>query len=169
MNWRWIIVISIFLTLILPLVFSCSQNEDEDPPPKDDSLVIHITVRHDDLFGFDLYEKIGRVFFSDSVGLVGSPITVALAIDEIDRFDDNVIDVRLVLENLDAIKTGEFSVDYELNGKDGEFSFIIPQIKTVPTLLNFKLFLTVEDTDSEDYFEATIFYQFFVNQGTPAT
>jgi len=159
----------VIFTSALVFCSSCSQSDKEDPPPKDDSVVLHITVDHDDLFGFDLNEKIGRIFFSDTVGLVGSPVTAAISINQIDRFDENIINVSLVLENSNAIKLDEYSVDYEFKDEKGEFDFIIPQIKTVPTVLNFKLLLYIEDEDSEDYFEAEIFFQFFVNQGTPAT
>ena len=59
--------------------------------------------------------------------------------------------------------------EHQFDDERTEFKFIVPQILTVPTVLNFRVYLNVYDDDSNDYFEARGFYQFFVNQGTPAT
>ena len=104
MRIRFMKILVVSLALSMAFVFACSQNADEEPQKQDDSMVVQLQVQNDDLFGFDLYEKIGKVFLSDSRGPVGSPVEVVVIIDEIERFDENVIDFSIVLKNPDAIR-----------------------------------------------------------------
>jgi hypothetical protein len=165
---------AIFLGIILAaLIFSmttaCSQTANETTTKKDDSVLVSLLVAHDDIFGFDIDAVLGKAWFSDSRGPVGSPVRCVLKIDDIERFGDSEIDATLDLLNLDAIKLDSFEAVAVLDKDRLEFKFIVPQVVTVPTLLDFVLTLDIYDAGSEDYFEAKGNFQFYVNQGTPAT
>lgn len=168
MNRRALLLI-VFLASMALIFSACSQSAEDDPEAKDDSVVLNIIVQNDNLFGFDLDEIIGRAFFSDSRGLVGSPVKVAITINEIERFDENDILVEVELENPEAIKLDEQYITHTFDNESSEFTFVIPQVLTVPTVLNYNVYYTVGTPGEGDYFEARTFFQFFVNVGTPAT
>ena len=164
-----VIILALLLASGWLLLVGCSQDDEEEPAKKDDSVVIPLYVQNDDLFGFEIDRQFARVWLSDSRGPVGSPVRCQITIEDIDRFDENDLVVSMELTNPDSIKLDEFIVPYEFDSEKGEFKFIIPQILTVPTLLNFFLYVRVDDETSNDYFEGRGFYQFYVNTGTPAT
>lgn len=163
----------LFLTIgLIGLFFlgiGCSTDEDDDLPKKDDSVLIAVVVTNDDVFDFDKNDKVAEVLFSDSMGLVGSPVFVKIDHYEIERFDGREITATLVLTNTDATKLDEFEITHLYSEDSTDMKFLAPQVLTIPALLNFELILTVKDPESEDYFESKGYYQFYVNKGAPAT
>ena len=170
MNKRWAFFAFAILFVLSLVMVSCSANQNEDPPKKDDSAVVGLEVVNDDFFNFQNNRQIGEVFFSDSKGPVGSPVKVVVSIYDIARFDDTPLDVELVLENPDLIKLDDFEIRETIDGGDDryEFTWYTPQVRTIPSVLTFLVTLSVED-ENGDYFEAEGHFQFYINQGTPAT
>jgi hypothetical protein len=169
MGRRWKPILSVALLICVILLCGCSQSADDDPVKQDDSVVIQMFTEHDDLFGFDIDEQVGRIWLSDSRGLVGSPINTTVIIDQIESFDDSQIELLIELQNPDAIKLDSFITVHSFKKENSDFRFIIPQVRTVPAVLNFMVYMTVGTPGDGKYFEAQGFYQFYANQGTPAT
>ena len=131
-----------------------------------------LRVDQDEVFGFARDSEIGTVWFSDTVGLVGTRIRCVIEIDQIERFQDAVLEGMLSLDNTNAIKQDDFVIEFEIDDERTEFDFYIPQILTIPTYLNFSFELYYEEEDAEqnlDVFEVDQSYQFKVNEGQPAT
>jgi hypothetical protein len=164
----WIFSLVVIMAMSL-LAIGCSEDEDPEPEKKDDSVVIQVGVAHDDLFGFQENRVIAEIWFSDSRGPVGTPVRSVVELDELDRFDENELTLIYELENNDAIKNDEMIVEDAFDDERTELEFIIPQVLSIPTVLNYKVYLRVGDPETGDYFEARGLYQFLVNQGTPAT
>ncbi len=159
----------LILILCMAWTLACSQSADDQPDKIDDSMVVQLLVTEDDMFGYDLEEQAGRVFLSDSRGPVGSPVEVVVLIDEIERFDENEIDLAIVLSNPDAIKLEKYEFTATFDEERAEFKIIMPQVVTVPTLLDFDITIMVTNDETGDFFEAISFFQFYISSGTPAT
>ncbi|MBZ0272448.1 hypothetical protein K8I61_10450 [bacterium] len=160
------------LVCVLGLAAACSPEEDEGTSEDTDARVVPILVDKDDLYGFAPDTVLGDMWFSDSVGLVGTPIRVVVEFkpNEFDRFKDDVIAGLITLDNASSTKLEEFAVEFDVDARLVEFEFIVPQVKTVPTVLDFVADFRAENPeDSTETFEASLLFQFLVNAGTPAT
>jgi len=162
----------LFFLLTIGFWSACQDDEDEDDETVDESVEIVLRVVEDEIFGFVSDAQIGTVKFSDTKGLVGTRIYGKLQLDEIERFLDAELSGTLQLVNTNAIKEDDYSIAFTVDEQDTEFEFYIPQIRTVPTILNFELRLEFEEEDLTghlDVFEADLIYEFNVYRGTPAT
>lgn len=171
MRGRWLSFI-LFLLLTFACWSSCQDDEDDEEETVDESVEIVLRVEADEIFGFVPDAQIGTVKFSDAKGLVGTRIYGALHLEDLERFLDIELTGTLALVNTNAIKEDDYSIEFTVNEQDTEFEFYIPQIRTVPSILNFELRLTYEEEDLAghlDAFEADLVYQFNVYRGTPAT
>jgi len=156
----------------LLVIMACAPADKQKDVTPDDSVVYDLRVDSDEVFGFARDSEIGSVYFSDSVGLVGTRIRCQITLDEIDRFQDAVLTGSLSLVNTNAIKDPDFLITFDVDSEKTEFEFYIPQILSIPTYLNFEFLLYYEEENEDgnlDVFEAGFDYQFKVNQGTPAT
>ncbi len=164
----------VFSALVVFLFFlgACAPEEEDDSGAISDAVAIDLIVEVDDYFGFSQDAKIGDIWFSDSVGLVGTPVEVVVQIDsdDFDRFKDQDLLGTITLLNTDAIKLDDFVFEFIVNNDREEFTFLTPQVKTVPCVLAFDVILAaVNPNDETEFFEANLEYQFLTNQGTPAT
>ncbi|MCZ7582464.1 MAG: hypothetical protein M5R36_03515 [Deltaproteobacteria bacterium] len=115
---------------------------------------------------------IGDIWFSDSVGIIGTPVDVVVQVKEQDfaRFSDELVVGTITLRNPEITKGGQDVIEFTLDSRREEFDFVVPQVETVPAVLTYDVLLYVENPgDANEYFEASLVYQFLVNQGTPAT
>jgi len=162
------LILTLFLALCL-FGFACSPDDEEEPGKPDDSMTIEIETIHDDLFGFEDARRVAYAEFSDSRGEIGTPVDVLIKMEDIERFSGNDIEVDIELLNPDLTKDDSFYASEIFNDDRFEFRWFVPQVYTIPSLLNFYIYLRVGDPESGDYFEARGFLQYYVNQGQPAT
>ncbi|HPM76363.1 MAG TPA: hypothetical protein PK961_04660 [bacterium] len=154
------------------LVVACAPEDEEDDSKTDESVRMELIVDEDDVFGFVPGADMGTVVFSDTDGLVGSRIKMVVEVDEIDRFQDQTLTATLELTNKNAIQEEDYVVTFDVRNERTEYEFYIPQIWTVPTILNFEFSLHYEEDNTEgglDVFTAKLDYWFKISQGTPAT
>ncbi|MCB9477028.1 MAG: hypothetical protein H6684_14065 [Deltaproteobacteria bacterium] len=164
-------LLAVALVALAPV--ACSPDDEEDTGEPSDAVEFNLEVDHDDFLGYAEEDVIGDVFFSDSKGLVGTPVTVIVRIlrDEYSRFDElTPITGRIFLHNPSAIKDEDFEVEFEIDEREEEFDFVIPQSQTVPAVLDFELRIdAVNPSDDTESFRAKVDYQFLINSGSPAT
>jgi hypothetical protein len=146
----------ILLVLLGFLFGACNEDNAADDTVVDDSVSVTLRVDADEVFGFVQDAEIGHATFSDHDGLVGTRIKCEVFLDDYARFDNAVLDGTLELTNLNAIKDDSYLQEFTIDRDNNSFYFYIPQIKTVPIYLNFRLSLTYDE-------------EFNVNTGTPAT
>ena len=164
----WLLVL-LFACLALA---ACNEDDGEDDTVADDSVQITLRVDQDEVFGFVQDEGIGYAKFSDHDGLVGTRIKCEIFLDDLARFENAVLTGRLELINENAIKADTFVQEFTVDRDTHSFFFYIPQILTVPILLDFRLSLTYEEENVQqtvDHFEASLVYEFNVSTGKPAT
>ena len=169
-SWEYFAVICIMLTLFAAL--ACSTDEEDDSGEDIDAVAIELVVENDDFLGFTKDKIIGDIWFSDSVGPVGTPVEIVVQIDQWDRMDDDAIDFvcTMTLANPDLIKMDEHIIVFDIDAERVEESIIIPQVKTIPAVLDYEVVIAATNPNNpDDTFEAELDYQFLVNQGTPAT
>lgn len=167
---RWFFLVLLFLSLLF--AFACAPEDDEENSKPDESVRVELIVDEDDIFGFVPGAQVGTVVFSDTDGLVGARIKLVVEIDEIERFQDATLTATLELTNTNAIQDEDYILTFDVRNTRTEFEFFIPQIWTVPTILNFDFSLAYEEENAEDgtdFFQAQLDYWFKVSQGTPAT
>ncbi len=165
-------VLIVMLALVVAAWVGCAPAEKVNEDNADQSVSFPLLVDSDQIFGFTSGSEIGDLHFSDSKGLVGSRIKCNLKLDDWDRFQDTTLAGSIVLNNTDATKVDEYAEYFEVTSDETEVYFYIPQIKSVPTVLNFTftLYFSEEtDTGSLHEFIAKQDYQFEVDQGQPAT
>lgn len=166
-KFKLFLIIGLFGVFIFWL--GCSEDDEDDLPKKDDSVLIAVVVSNDDVFDFDKNDKIAEVLFTDSRGPIGTPVSIEIEHKEIERFDGREITATLLLENPELTKVDEFEITHLYSDKKTNMKFLAPQVIAIPSLLNFQLILTVQEPDSENNFEAIGYYQFLVKRGAPAT
>ena len=145
----------------------CAPVTSTDEGTTDESVEYDLRVQTDQIFGYTEGSEIGEVYFSDTGGLVGTRIHCVLTLKEWERFQDATLVGLIELDNVNAIKDTAYSVPFEVTSERTEVFFYIPQIRSVPTILNFTFSIAFEEDD--DIFLATQDYQFVVNKGQPAT
>lgn len=156
--------------MLLALAPACSPQDEKEAKGDADAVAIEIVVARDDIFGFSKDRVIGDVWFSDSQGPVGTPVEVVVQFDEYQRFKDTPLQATIELLNPNATKDGEWVQEFVVDAAREELDLIIPQVISVPAVLNFEVrFSAVDAEDPEDLFEASLVFQFLVNQGSPAT
>lgn len=166
---QWWIVLLLALLLVGA---ACTDEGDEEEENGDDSVKVQLQVDQDSVFGFVQNQVIGYAQFNDTGGIVGSRIKCEIVLENYQRFENKLLLGTLELINPDAIKDDEYIVEFEIDEKTSDFSFYIPQIKAVPIYLNFRLTLCYEEKNVDqdlDQFEASLVFEFNVNQGRPAT
>ena len=120
------------------LLAACSQdNKDEDKVKR--TVKVKILVLRDGLFNFQVDDAIGEVEFSKYRGPVGSMVEAVARINNLSTFTDRKVNVRLELRNQDATKSGFEPIDWVQDANRRSFKFYVPQVETVPVLLNFRL------------------------------
>ncbi|MDP8224717.1 MAG: hypothetical protein P9L99_15260 [Candidatus Lernaella stagnicola] len=165
----------ILLLLLLPcclLAAACTDDGEDEEEKGDNSVKINLRVDQDHVFGFVQSAVIGRARFSNTNGIVGSRVQCRVSLNDYDRFQDKDLFGTFELINPDAIKDDSYLVEFDADEKETDFEFYIPQINSVPIFLNFQLTLYYEEEDLQgnlDRFEASLVYEFDVNQGRPAT
>ncbi len=152
-------------------VLSCSPDENDAAGDVVDAVAVDLVVEQDDFLGFTKNAVIGDVWFSDSVGLVGTPVDVVVQIKEYQRIPEDVdLNCEIRLVDPSVTKVDEFFLDVVIDKKRVETDFIIPQVITIPTILEYEVTLSaVNPNDPTELFIARLRYQFLVNQGAPAT
>ncbi len=156
--------------VLLAIAPACSPQDEEEAKGDEDAVAVEIVVEQDDIFGFSKDRVIGDVWFSDSQGPVGTPVEVVVQFDEFERFKDNPLQATIALLNPNATKDGEWIQEFEVDAEREELDLIVPQTISIPAVLNFEVrFSAVDAEDPEDVFEASLVFQFLVNQGSPAT
>lgn len=165
---------SLFTVLVLFVLAlgasACSPSDEEDDAGDVDAVAIDLEVDQDDIFGHVRDEIIGDIWFSDSQGPVGTPVTVVVQLEDYGDFKDAALAGLITLANPTSIKLDDWSQEFVVDSDREEFTIIIPQVVSVPAVLNFEVTLSSgSEADPEDLFMASLVYQFLVNQGTPAT
>jgi hypothetical protein len=164
-----------FLVAILVLitaVAACAPKNEDKTGQDVDAVAIDIQVDHDNYFGISNNTVVGDIWFSDSVGLVGTPVTMVVEFlpEYYKRMQETTIFGIVTLMNPDITKIGEYDFEFTIDERRTEFEIIVEQVKSVPAILDYTVSLTAVNPDDEnEYFESTVEYQFLVNQGTPAT
>ncbi len=157
--------------MLFPLL-SCAPDEDDDTGEDIDAVAIELAVEQDDFLGFTQDKIIGDIWFSDSVGPVGTPIDIVVQINEWDRMADDNIDFvcTMTLGNVDLIKLDEHIITFIIDDDRVEEKMIIPQVKIIPAVLDYEVVIEATNpNDPTEIFKAELDFQFLVNQGTPAT
>lgn len=165
-------VLIVTLVLVMVAWLGCAPAEKVNEDNADQSISYRLLVDSDQIFGFTNGSDIGNLHFSDTKGLVGTRIKCELKLDDWTRFQDATLQGSIMLNNTDATKVDEYVEYFEVEGEKTEIYFFIPQIKSVPTVLNFTFtiyFAEETDTGSLHEFIAEQDYQFEVDQGQPAT
>ncbi len=171
-NWSWKWLVGVFIIAALSPALSCAPDKEDDSGEDIDAVAIELVVDNDDFLGFTKDKVIGDIWFSDSVGPVGTPVDIVVQINEWDRMDDENIDFvcTITLANPDLIKLDEHIFVFEIDAERVQEMIIIPQVKTIPSVLDYEVEITaINPNDPNDRFEAVLDYQFLVSQGTPAT
>jgi hypothetical protein len=145
----------------------CAPAASTDQGTLDESIKYDLRVQTDQIFGYTEGSEIGEVYFSDTRGLVGTRIHCVLTLKEWERFQDATLVGLIELDNVNAIKDTAYSEPFEVTSERTDIFFYIPQIRSVPTILNFTFSISYEENN--DVFLATQDYQFVVNKGQPAT
>lgn len=167
---KWFLfTLALIFVMTLSMTLNCSDEEKEDPPGNDDSVVIEFEVSHDDVFGFSPGDVVSKIWFSDTQGPVGAPLDIEVTLIEPASFNSETLHIEMVLENTAATKVDEYEVEYDFSSETGEFMMVIPQVYTVPTILNFDVTMSYYEEGTENYFEAYTLFQFKVAEGAPAT
>jgi hypothetical protein len=165
-------MIMLLLAVSLACFVGCSPKSQQDTGKNTDAVAVDIVVDHDSYFGIANKTVIGDIWFSDSVGMVGTPVDVVVQFGEdyYAKFKDTPIQGVFTLLNTDDVKPGEYDYELTLDERTVEFELYIPQVTTIPSVVNYEILLSATNPDDEnEYFEASLTYQFLINQGTPAT
>jgi hypothetical protein len=160
------------LAVFLFAMTACAPKSDNQKASEQDAVAVDLIVDHDSLFGIQNNKAIGDIWFSDSVGLIGTPIRMVISIDDeyYNKFKDTPLIGTITLADPSVTKEGEFQIDFTLDENGQNYLLIVPQVKTVPTMLDFEVTLSAVNPDDENnYFQASLEYQFLINQGLPAT
>jgi len=139
------------LGLLAVLVCACTpgDNQDED---QSNTVDIPIDVSTDEVFGFVQGAEIGQAEFSDKAGIVGTRVHCHIHLDDITRFQEETLSGEVTLLNTNAIKAEDYLVEFEIDTTDNDIEFYIPQILTIPTILNFQVTLSYATQDLDGCF-----------------
>ncbi len=150
---------------------NCAPLNQANQSALNDSVGYDLNVTTDQIFGYTNGASVGNISFSHRKGLVGTRIHFELNLEEWQRFHDSTLQGLIQLDNPNATKAGSYEVTFEVTSQHTDVYFYIPQIRSVPTILNFtmSIFFEQENTGITHQFLAEHGYQFEVNQGLPAT
>ena len=140
--------IFVITCMLFPLLSCVSDNEDDEEMEK--WITRSIIVQNDDVYDFRAGDKVGNVRFRKYRGPVGSRVKAICRIDELSRFTDREIDVRLFLVNEDAVRQVYEPIEWLQEGNEKEFYFLIPVVETVPVLLDFRVMLYEGSVSGDD-------------------
>jgi hypothetical protein len=145
----WLRLLLVSALLAMPVWLAACSNED-DPEDEDDTSMIDIRVLEDDLFDLNEDDLIGKAKFSKKEGQVGVRVQSVVGINSLSRFPGQKIAVRLELLNQDAARTDWPPIEWVQETNEEELNFVIPLVETIPSLLNFRLYVYYYQFDDED-------------------
>ncbi|HPQ70054.1 MAG TPA: hypothetical protein PKW95_13070 [bacterium] len=138
---RWFSKLMLFAALVAliggVMVSACTQDEDDEEESKYETVPIEVTV--DELFDLSIGDQIGVARFRSKKGPTGLRVRAECYLETLSRFPDQKIDVKLELLNQDAAHEPMDPVEWVQDSNTKSFSFIIPVVETIPSILNFRV------------------------------
>jgi len=130
-------------------LLSCSTVNDQKAA-ESGVVTIPIRVFTDEYYGYNKNVGIGIAMFAPAQGLVGAKVEGESFVQVIGKFTNSQLKAKLFLMNKDAASNEFAPVDFLQNGAERRFSFIIPSVYTVPSILNFRLLLYEYREEGDD-------------------
>nr|HPM77600.1 hypothetical protein [bacterium] len=138
---RWFSKLMLFAALVAliggVMVSACTQEEDDKEESKYETVPIEVTI--DELYDLSVGDQIGVARFRSKKGPTGLRVRAECYLETLSRFPDQKIDVKLELLNQDAAHEPMDPVEWVQDSNTKAFSFIIPVVETIPSILNFRV------------------------------
>jgi len=173
--------IAFLATALLLLGLSCAPSSDNASTASLTAEEITIRVSYDELFHLGDGAPIGKIWFSQTYGPIGTTVIIVPKLSS--KFSVKTSftgktflgTVKLLNPQLTTYNDYEIDFEHEYDAYDQEseghnqIKLLIPQVTTIPSILSFDVTLELYDPDtSELKFQAFCTYEFVVDEGRPA-